>query len=289
MQKKDLRVFAVSQFNRVICNTSSKGNLVKYSTGNQWIKVNHFGYESLAEVISSRVALALGLNAVKYEPCFLDTERGFTALKPACVSDSFIPVGYTEVTLGRLLQQLGSYRSSSELYVAFEKNKTPNDKINWVMSLINPIIDCEYYIKDLATLIWFDSLIYNADRHLFNIVFLYQTASGKYLLAPIFDCGAALLSDLEDFPLDVPVDVALRKVKSKPFSTSFKKQVEALRPYLEQNSIDTVCIEVSDLAEYYLHQHIERALLTLRYGLANAGIRLRIEEQDNQATNFFDR
>ena len=292
MQRKDLqgqRVFAISQFSRVACDTSSKGNLVKYSNGSQWVKVDHFGYESLAEVVSSRAALALGLNAVKYEPCLLDTEKEFAILKPACISDSFIPAGCTEVTLGRLLQQLGGYKSTSELYAAFDKNETPSDKINWMISLIDPIVDCEFYIRDLATLIWFDSLIYNSDRHLFNIVFLYQAAEDRYTLTPIFDCGAALLSDLEDFPLDVPVDVALRKVKSKPLSTSFKKQVEAFRPYLEKNSVDTVCIGVSDLEDYYAHQHIRRALMALRYGLANTGIRLHIEEQDNHATNFFDR
>ena len=91
-------------------------------------------------------------------------------------------------------------------------------------------------------------------------------------MAPIFDCGAALLSDLEDFPLDVPVDVALRKVKSKPFSTSFKK-------HFKQCSLPLIC----DLILTYVFPSF------FSHGLANAGIRLRIEEQDNQATNFFDR
>lgn len=290
MKKADVttqQVFSISQFTKISYNTSSKGNLPKYSNGIKWIKTNVFGYESLAEVISSRVGAALGLNIVQYIPCFLDTENEFLNLKPACISESFIPEGYSEVSFGRLLQQVAGLSSAKELYKAFEKQGTPTNKVDWAYSLVENYIEYNYFMQNIAELLWFDKLVYNTDRHLFNIVLLLNNNTGKYKFAPIFDCGASLLSDLQDYPLDMPISIALRHVKAKPFSTNFEKQVSVFKSYLENSQVKDIHIIVDDLTDYYDIQYVQRALDVLNIGLNSMGIILHTD--GSGATHFFER
>ena len=83
----------------------------------------------------------------------------------------------------------------------------------------------EYFCR----LLLIDSIFLNEDRHLANISFVYNSATDSWRPAPIFDNGASLLSDIEkDYPLELSIDSAIRRVKAKPFSTDFKKQVEAI-------------------------------------------------------------
>lgn len=61
----ELRRYNAADFIEVESHTSSKGNIKKYTNGEQWIKVDGFGYESLAEVLelglqSTGISLQLG-------------------------------------------------------------------------------------------------------------------------------------------------------------------------------------------------------------------------------------
>lgn len=275
-----LRKYSAVDFVEIEAHTSSKGNICKYSNGKQWIKVNGFGYETLAEVLSSRVALQLGLNAVIYDPCFLSD-------KPACVSDTFLQSGCSEVTLGRLLQQTLHLQSSSDLYRRFEQNETPASRIAWVIDSLQDIVDANEFLAYLADMLFLDSIVLNTDRHLYNIVFI-QNEVGEFHPAPIFDCGAALLSDLEDFPMSLPIDIALRKIKAKPFSTSFEKQLRAIEHLLGSISVavDQIEIGISDLYDYFSLEHIQRAVNVLLQGLSTAGVALHIDELATK-TDYF--
>lgn len=71
----------------------------------------------------------------------------------------------------------------------------------------------------------FGAFILNEDRHTNNILFLYESKNEKWQLAPLFDHGLSLLSDVKDYPLSKPMDFLKRKVKAKPFNSSFKKQL----------------------------------------------------------------
>ena len=71
----------------------------------------------------------------------------------------------------------------------------------------------------------FDALILNEDRHTNNLLFLYHFKLDTWKLAPLFDHGLSLLSDVKDYPLGVDINILKRKVKAKPFNTNFKKQL----------------------------------------------------------------
>ena len=71
------------------------------------------------------------------------------------------------------------------------------------------------------------------------------------------------------------------KVKSKPFSSSFEKQVAALQEYLPRDYHESICVNTLDLYSYYESEHIRRALSVLRLGLDKHGITL------NAGTSYF--
>lgn len=51
--------------------------------------------------------------------------------------------------------------------------------------------------------------------------------TGKFRLCTNFDQGLALLSDLNDYPMDQDVHDSIRRVRAKPCDVDFDIQVEA--------------------------------------------------------------
>lgn len=94
--------------------------------------------------------------------------------------------------------------------------------VNFVVETVRQItsIDMRDYLSFLIKL---DALILNEDRHFNNICLV--KSGDKFRLAPVFDNGLSLLSDIDDYPLNRYLRENIKKVKSKPFSTSFRKQL----------------------------------------------------------------
>ena len=72
-------------FSKFEIDSASDGCCAKYTDGNRWVKLDKNGYEALAEIISCRVAKALGLSTVIYEPCIFYLEDLYYT---GCISDS---------------------------------------------------------------------------------------------------------------------------------------------------------------------------------------------------------
>lgn len=259
----DQLVYTKQDFKTLEIKTSSKGTIPKYTNGHLWVKTDVWGYNSLAEVIASRAAQQLGINTVIYNPCFFEYNE--FEVSTACISESFTHNYDAEITLGRLLQQIGKFKDSSEVYqVMFEQPSTVQ-RIQWVCDLVKDYIDTEVLLHYLAEMIWFDSLILNTDRHIYNIVFLVDN-SGYYKPAPLFDYGASLLSDLQEFPLAMPLQRAIWEAESsaKPFASKFSKQLKALNKYLPKIKTDSLAVDVGDLYKYYPSEWIDRAIKVLQ-------------------------
>lgn len=268
---KNQTVFDSKVFSRTNSNSSSKGNIEKYTNGDIWIKGNCLGYESLAEVLSSRVAKALGITTVEYFPCLLAVNE-YDAV-PACYSYKYIPQGYSEISLGRLLQLYGGYDSSDQMYDDFINQPTAEARLKWVLKILSSLNSENWLLKPLAKCLWLDSIILNEDRHLFNIVFISKDLKTDFQLI-YFDYGAALLSDLQAYSINMPVTNAKGKVKAKPFHTRFSKQLEMFLPYLDTVPEECITINITDLAEYYEQTHINRCLDVLKTNLALNNIQL---------------
>ena len=122
------------------------------------------GREPYCEYYASQIAETMRLNAVHYE---LENWKGITASKCALFTDvdtSYIPIG-------RLVKN-GGIQKCLEYYDALGPE----------------------YGEQLRSMLVFDALIYNEDRHFGNFGLLRDNHTGKIKApAPIFDNGLSLL------------------------------------------------------------------------------------------------
>lgn len=132
------------------------------------------GNEPYSEFYASQVARAMGLDAVQYD---LEQWKGVLASKCALftsIDTAYVPIGRI-VRSGGLKACLEYYRSLSD--EAYER---------------------------VCSMLVFDAVIYNEDRHFGNFGVLRSSRTGEVLgAAPIFDNGLSLFnfatkSDLED-------------------------------------------------------------------------------------------
>lgn len=216
-----IRVFNLSNDTITVSSTTSKGNQIKWVYNDNdkliYIKADMFGYESIAEaLVSEFLHYVEDVDFVDYYLCEINY-RGRNYY--GCYSYNMLKSDESLVSIYRLLQ-----------------SKLGNSPVNWAklndQDLLRYIIR---YIKeycnlditfDLQKALNLDYITCNEDRHLNNICLIYNDRLGKYTgMSPIFDNGLSLLSDINDYPLDEKIFKLMSKVKSKPFSSSFKKQV----------------------------------------------------------------
>ena len=113
---------------------------------------------------------------------------------------------------------------------------------------------------DIARMLAFDAFILNEDRHTNNILFLYDPPTNEWELAPIFDNGLSLLSDVKDYPLGKPMSILKRLVQAKPFNSSFSKQLSLYhgRPFIDAdalvNNLENADIELGRAKDVILSQ-----------------------------------
>ena len=122
------------------------------------------GREPYCEYYASQIAETMGLNAVHYD---LENWKGITASKCALFTDintSFVPIGRV-TQIDNLQDCLNYYHSQGQAFS-----------------------------EQLHSMLIFDALIYNEDRHFGNFGLLRDNRTGKIISpAPIFDNGLSLL------------------------------------------------------------------------------------------------
>lgn len=150
------------------------------------------GREPYMEYYASQIAETMQLNTVHYE---LENWKGITASKCALFTDintSFIPIG-------RIVKS-GGIQKCLDYYDQMGKE----------------------FSEQIRSMLVFDALIYNEDRHFGNFGVLRDNHSGKIISpAPIFDNGLSLFcyagrDDLRD--LD-----AYAKTRSNPYNISYEE------------------------------------------------------------------
>lgn len=113
------------------------------------------------EVVASYIAAELGINHVSYE-------QAMVGEIPACICPCFVEDSDTDFVTANQLSKI-SYSSQAKLIELFKK---------WGLS------------KELADMIFLDTLLGNQDRHDRNFGVLIQ--NGQVSFAPLFDSGACL-------------------------------------------------------------------------------------------------
>lgn len=197
---------------------SSKGNQLKFGIDNKWYKADFLGYEGAAEYAASK--LLEQSNIVEYVPYQLETIMYNGNAFNGCVSDDFLQPGQRLITAERL------YQSQYNKPVMEVIGQLPlRDRIQSFVENIRDFTGLEDFGKYLTTLLEFDAYILNEDRHFHNIAVI-QNEDKSFSYCPVFDNGAAFLSDIRnDYPLEKSTYGLISEVAAKPFSKDFDKQV----------------------------------------------------------------
>ncbi len=209
--------------NEKIAETSSKGNQEKWydSETNKWYKLDQFGYEALSEVIVSRflensnIKTDTPFTFVKYDIEKLNVHRRD---RTGCSSDNFLKENQSIETLSHLLGK------SLGVSVVKKLSSLSSDKkrIAYLADATKEYTGLEHFPQYLTLLFEIDALFLNDDRHLNNIAVIEE--NGEYDYCPIFDNGAALLSNTQISAMDIDPLALVKTTLSKPFNISFTKQ-----------------------------------------------------------------
>jgi hypothetical protein len=224
----------IPQDAQTIVSTSSKGDQEKWLIDDVWVKENTRGYEGLAEYVACLILKNASLpesQFISYTPCLIEKYDG--TVKEGCYSKDFRGA-LQEVTLERLFE---ANFETTEGILNNDRNST-HDRFDSIIEKINQFTGLNV-ANELAQMLAFDAFILNEDRHTNNILFLFDPKSEAWQLAPIFDNGLSLLSDIKDYPLNMPLDIIKRKMKAKPFNTSFTKQLALYqgKPFINRSAL----------------------------------------------------
>lgn len=263
-------------FSEVLNETSSDGAESKFTADGKWVKVDTLGYSALTEVLGSRLALALEIPTVVYEPCFF--VQGKWA-RSACISNDYNSSAYEVVTLARLIRATKSNSSFEETLRGVLIQPTVELRIKAVyayLSTLSTAIRGADFYSYLAKTFFLDYCLYNYDRHLNNILLARTKQRIRSFL--VFDYGAGLLSNTQKYPLEIQslleIEETLASIAFKPFSVRFGEQWKVLSDYYVPPS--EIEIVVSDLKPYWSEAEYIRALQVLQLGTSRMGLRLKM-------------
>lgn len=206
-----------------IAETSSKGNQEKWKENGRWFKLDMFGYEGLAETVTSallaRTNLAeLGFRYVTYRMERLNV-HGRT--RNGCSSADFLQSGESILTLADLLHK----GAGPDWQTQVKRLSNMQAKIGWLVEQTERLTGLDRFGVYLTALFEADMLFGNEDRHLNNIAVLRCGEAFDY--CPMFDFGAGLLSNVRDYPMDVEPKALLFQLCAQPMNTRFTRQVHA--------------------------------------------------------------
>lgn len=200
---------------------TSKGDQPKWQIGEFWYKADHMGYESLSEIVASRLLARSSIsNFVLYEPVLIQTE---VKTLPGCSSLNFRERTQTLVPLERLHRAF----QGEGLAQTVGHWESTEDRIRYTVDFVERVTGLNGFGRYLSTIMELDAFLLNEDRHTNNLAVIRDEESGEFQLCPIFDNGLSLLSDLNDYPIDADLYACIQNVKAKPFSSDFADQTEA--------------------------------------------------------------
>lgn len=202
------------------------------------------GKEPYSEYYAYQIAKAMGLNAVAYD---LENWKGILASKCKLFTD----IDTAFVSIGRIVKE-GSIKACLDYYKS---------------------ISDEAY-EELCSMLVFDAVIYNEDRHFGNFGILRDNHTGKIIgPAPIFDNGLSLFNFA--MPKDFENLSEYAKTRTTPYGVSFesicmevmgKKQAAQLRKLLGFKFERHPSINLPEERLQAIEKHIEaraRELLSL--------------------------
>lgn len=202
---------------------SSSKTFGSYSCGEQykcWVNINNVAYlvkanthcrEAFKEISAYRLAKAFRISCVEYKEIAVKLS-GID--RKACICRSYLGENENDISAWKALGnrlQVKKNESARDLFSRVVKSLSAKLKIDK--------LSLDSYIKTILT---FDYIICNTDRHLNNISFIEN--NGVYRFAPIYDNGKSFLST-DAVLTDSDLIARSNKYKSKPFSSNPKSNL----------------------------------------------------------------
>ncbi|MBS6194610.1 MAG: hypothetical protein KH828_03380 [Clostridiales bacterium] len=199
---------------------SSKGNQFKWMKDGIWYKADYLGYESLAEIVVSK--LLKKSNVPEYVSYEYEEIVWKNQVYRGCSSNSFLQEGEEIWTCERLFQKF--YGGSLVKNMA---GKEIGEKVRYLTTSIESITGIKNFGKYVTMLLELDAFFLNEDRHTHNIAVI-RSGNGDFRLCPVFDNGAALFSDtVNDYLAGASLESFYEKIEAKPFDRDFDLQMDA--------------------------------------------------------------
>ena len=251
--------------NDKIAETSSKGNQEKWLEDGCWYKLDQFGYEALAEVMTSKL---LEFSNIKKETPFTFVEYRMKRInahgheRVACVSNNFLKKNQSIITVNALFKKCYDVSIKRKL-ASLQSDKK---RIEYLANTVSEITGLKDFPKYLTLLFEIDSLILNDDRHLNNIAVIRE--GNKYDYCPIFDNGAGLLSNMQILRTDIEPKALMKSLAASPFGMTFNRELKTTRALfgsvleLPRFSKDKLQEMLSPMLEYYPQR--DRGIITDR-------------------------
>lgn len=216
---------------KTVGRQSSKGNQLKWEKDGIWYKADYAGYEGLAEYMVSSLLLYSNLAGEEYVSYQTEEVLYKNNKYRACKSGNFLPGGWRLITLERLFQNI--YGKS--LYKSILSIGDNTDRMRFLAEQTERITGLKEFGIYLSKLITIDAVFLNEDRHTHNIAVL-QDDMGGYHYCPVFDNGAALLSDTSmDYPMDGNLADLMKDVKPGIICRDFDEQLDCVEKLYGQH------------------------------------------------------
>ena len=263
MTMKNMNLDKYSPFHKT--GHTSKGDQRKWEIDGIWYKADYMGYESLAEVLVSRLLKKSSLKYpfVTYEPTKIDYN---SSSMNACISQDFRKEGQVLIPLEKLFRQY----TGESLAVKLAEFADVGERIRYLVEQVENITGIKNFGEYITEMIEIDAFFLNEDRHTNNIAVLYEEENEQYFVSPFFDQGLCLFADTrQDYPMELSIEQCLDKIEAKPFSSEFDTQLEAAEELfgiqLEFHfTIQDIHRELEALADFYPEDIRQRVELLMR-------------------------
>ncbi len=206
-----------------IGRASSKGNQLKWRSGDRWYKADYTGYEGLSEYIVSGLLRFSDLRQEEYIPYRTEEIRYRETTYLGCASENFLPEGWQMFTLERLFGNCYGESLNEQIY----RISDVKERIRFLVEQTERMTGLRDFGAYLSKMFALDALSLNEDRHTHNVAVLMDSEQ-NFHYCPFFDHGAALLADTTmDYPLKADPYDCIRLAKAKTVCPDFNEQLDA--------------------------------------------------------------
>ena len=190
---------------------TSDGSQDKYNKDGFWYKQDSRTDEGYNEALASKILMCSNLS-----PCsYVEYEQVEINGIPGCKSPEFKEPDEVDVSIYRLYANTRGGDMARAL-----QDMDMDDGIEFTLEFMKQQtgLDLRTYI---ANMISFDQLILNCDRHLNNISVLFNSRTGEFREAPIYDNGRSFFCGVRKFDPAKSIRENIKQVMARPFSPSF--------------------------------------------------------------------